>query len=385
LLYQVATGGLSPANIAAPLRSVLRKQRNAKVLLAEVTGFDIPGKAVLLKDGPVPFDSLILAAGATNNYFGKSEWEAHAPGLKSVEEATDIRRRLLSAFEAAERHPEAPDRGRYLTFVVVGGGATGVEMAGAISELARHTLRNDFRTLDPATARIILVEGSDRLLGAFPEKLGRKAEKALHRLGVEVWTSSKVKDIQADHVMVERGGQTRRIDTATVVWGAGVRASSLGKLIADATGAKVDRGGRVVVGPDLTIPGHPNIYVIGDMAAATSNGQPVPGVAQGAMQEGKFAAKAIQKRLAGKTDIGTFTYWDKGSMATIGRNAAVAQVGPLQFGGFIAWLAWLFVHITYLVTFTNRILVLLQWFYNYLTRNRSARLITGDDAAGPPR
>ncbi|MBO0700330.1 MAG: NAD(P)/FAD-dependent oxidoreductase [Zavarzinella sp.] len=386
LLYQVATGGLSPANIAAPLRAVLRRQKNCRVLLGEVTGFDVPGKAVILNDGQrVPFDSLILAAGATNNYFGKPEWEAHAPGLKSVEEATEIRRRILSAFEAAERHPDSPDRARYLTFVVVGGGATGVEMAGAISELAHHTLRNNFRTLDPAKARIILIEGSGRLLGAFPEKLGGKAEKALRRLGVEVWTSSKVKDIQADHIMVERGGQMERIDTATVVWGAGVRASSLGKLIANATGAKVDRGGRVVVGPDLTIPGHPNIYVVGDMAAATSKGQPVPGVAQGAMQGGKFAAKAILRRLAGHADVGSFSYWDKGSMATIGRNAAVAQVGPLQFGGFLAWLAWLFVHITYLITFTNRILVLFQWFYSYLTRNRSARLITWAEGAGPPR
>jgi NADH:quinone reductase (non-electrogenic) len=385
LLYQVATGGLSPANIAAPLRSVLRKQRNCQVILGEVTGFDIPGKAVLLDDGSrVPFDSLILAAGATNNYFGKSEWEAFAPGLKTVEEATEIRTRILRAFEAAERLPPGPDRDRHLTFVVVGGGATGVEMAGAISELARHTLRGDFRNLDPASARILLVEGSDRLLGAFPEKLGRKGEKALGRLGVEVWTSSKVREIQADHVMIERGGQMHRIGTATVIWGAGVKASPLGKLIAEATGAQVDRGGRVTVGPDLAIAGHPNIYVVGDLAAAKSNGEPVPGVAQGAMQGGKFAARAILKRLAGQSDVGTFTYWDKGSMATIGRNAAVAQVGPLQFGGFLAWLIWLFVHVTYLITFTNRVLVLFQWFYSYLTRNRSARLITGD-AGSPPR
>jgi len=385
LLYQVATGGLSPANIAAPLRAVLHKQRNTRVMLSEVTGFDIPGRAVICRDERVPFDSLILAAGATNNYFGKSEWERLAPGLKSVEDATEIRRKLLSSFEEAERRPAGPERDRHTTFVIVGGGATGVEMAGAISELARHTLRNDFRNFDPAKSRIILAEGSGRILEAFHEKLSRKGQKALERLGVEVWTSSKVREIQPDHVMIERGGQLQRVETANVIWGAGVRASPLGKLLADATGATVDRGGRVVVQPDLTIPGHPNIYVVGDMAAATSDGKPVPGVAPAAIQQGKFAAQAIKARLAGKTDVGKFRYWDKGSMATIGRNAAVAQVGWLKLTGFIAWLAWLFVHIAYLITFTNRVLVLFQWFWSYITRNRSARLITGKelDPYGP--
>jgi NADH:ubiquinone reductase (H+-translocating) len=381
LLYQVATGGLSPANIAAPLRSVLKNQRNCRVVLSEVTGFDIPGKAVLLGDERIPFDSLIVAAGATNNYFGKPEWEKHAPGLKTIEEATEIRRRVLSAFEEAESVGPGPKRDCLLTFVVVGGGATGVEMAGAISELSRHTLRHDFRTLDPASARIILVEGSNRILQAFHEKLAQRGEKALRRMGVEVWTSSKVKDIQDDHVDVERGGELHRIDTATVIWGAGVRASPLGKLLADPTGATIDRGGRVVVQPDMTLPGHPNIFVIGDMAAATSNGHPVPGVAQGALQAGKFAAKAILRRLDGKSDIGTFSFWDKGSMATIGRNAAVAEIGWLRLSGFVAWLAWLFVHIVYLVSFSNRVMVLFQWFGNYMTRNRSARLITGEEAA----
>jgi NADH:ubiquinone reductase (H+-translocating) len=381
LLYQVATGGLSPANIAAPLRSILRRQKNTTVLLGEVTGFDIPGKAVLVREQRVPFDSLILAAGATNNYFGKPEWEENAPGLKTIEEATEIRGRVLSAFECAERFADAKDRQKYLTFVVVGGGATGVEMAGAVAELAHHTLRNDFRTLDPATARIVIVEGHDRVLAPFHPKLSARAEKVLERMGVEVWTSAKVKDIQPDHVMVEKDGQEVRIDSATTLWGAGVRASPLGKMLGDATGANVDKGGRVTVQPDLTIPGHPNIFVIGDMAAATSDGKPVPGVAQGAIQEGKFAATVIRKRLAGRTDIGAFSYWDKGSMATIGRNAAVAEIGWLRLSGFLAWLAWLFVHLVYLVNFTNRILVLFQWFYNYLTRNRSARLITGEEAA----
>jgi NADH:ubiquinone reductase (H+-translocating) len=379
LLYQVATGALSPANIAAPLRSVLRKQKNTKVVLGEVTGFDVPGKAVLMGNERVPFDSLIVAAGATNNYFGNAKWEANAPGLKSVEEATEIRRRVLSAFENAERLGTGPERDRYLTFVVVGGGATGVEMAGAISELAHHTLRNDFRSVDPASARIVLVEGHDRILPPFHPKLSAKGEKSLRRMGVEVWTSAKVKDIQPDHVMVERGGTIHKIMTATVVWGAGVKASPLGKLIADATGATIDRGGRVLVQPDLTLPGHPNIFVVGDMAAATSNGKPVPGVAQGAIQGGKFAAATIRKRLAGRTDVGAFSFWDKGSMATIGRNAAVTEIGPIRLTGFIAWLAWLFVHIVYLINFSNRVMVLFQWFWNYLTRNRSARLITGVD------
>ena len=381
LLYQVATGALSPANIAAPLRSVLRKQKNCKVILGEVTGFDVPGKTVLVGDQRVPFDSLIVAAGATNNYFGKPEWEANAPGLKSVEEATEIRRRVLSAFEAAERFPDSKDRQRYLTFAVVGGGATGVEMAGAVSELARHTLRNDFRTLDPATARIILIEGGDRLLSAFHPNLSERGKKALQRMGVEVWTLAKVKDIQPDHVLVEKDGQLHRIETATVIWGAGVRASPLARMLTEATAATLDRGGRIVVQPDLTVPGQPNIFAIGDMAAVTSNGKPVPGVAQGAIQEGKFVAAAIRKRLAGRTDIGTFSFWDKGSMATIGRNAAVAEIGWLRLSGFIAWLAWLFVHIMYLINFTNRVMVLFQWFYSYLTRNRSARLITGEAAA----
>jgi NADH dehydrogenase len=380
LLYQVATGGLSPANIAAPLRSVLKKQKNTEVILGQVTGFDIPGKAVLIGDDRVPFDSLILAAGAENNYFGKQEWQRCAPGLKTIEDATEIRRRILFAFERAERRSGA-DRDRCLTFVVVGGGATGVEMAGAISELSRHTLRKDFRHFDPSKTRIVLVEGHNRVLPPYAEKLSHKAEKALNRLGIEVWTSSKVKDIQPDHVMVERGGTTQRIETETVVWGAGVRGSPLGKLLGDATGASVDKGGRVIVQADLTLPNHPNIYVIGDLAAATSNGKPVPGVAQGAIQEGKFAARAILQRAAGKTDVGSFIYWDKGSMATIGRNAAVAEIGFFKFTGILAWLAWLFVHIVYLINFSNRVMVLFQWFWNYVTRNRSARLITGDEAA----
>jgi NADH:ubiquinone reductase (H+-translocating) len=378
LLYQVATGALSPANIASPLRSVLRRQRNCQIVLGDVTGFDIPGKAVVVGAERYPFDSLIVAAGAGNNYFGKSDWQRLAPGLKTVEDATEIRRRILTAFERAERL-SGGDRMRCMCFVIVGGGATGVEMAGAISELSRHTLRKDFHHYDPATTRIVLVEGHDRVLPPYAEKSSRKAEKALRRMGVEVWTSSKVRDIQPDHVMVERDGTVNRIETETVIWAAGVKASPLGKMIADATGATIDKGGRVVVQPDLTVSGNPSIFVIGDMAAATSNGKPVPGVAQGALQEGKFAARAIRSRVAGKTDFGSFTFWDKGNMATIGRNAAVAEIGFLKFNGFLAWLAWLFVHIAYLINFSNRVMVMFQWFWNYITRNRSARLITGTE------
>lgn len=379
LLYQVATGGLSPANIAAPLRAVLKRQSNTRVLLGEVTAIDAKDKVVLMGDERVPFDSLIIAAGATNNYFGRPDWEQHAPGLKTIEEATEIRRRVLSSFEAAERFSGLGHRERFMTFVVVGGGPTGVEMAGAISELARHTLRQNFRSLDPSTARIVLVEGYHRILPPFPESLSAKAERSLRSMGIEVWTSSKVKDITADHVLIERGGTEHRINTSTVIWGAGVKASPLAKIVADATGCPVDRGGRLIVGPDLCVPGRSDIYAVGDIAAITSSGKPVPGVAPAAIQAGKYAADAIRQRMAGKTSVAPFVYWDKGSMATIGRNSAVAVSGWIKMSGMIAWLAWLFIHILYLVNFSNRALVLFQWFYNYLTRNRAARLITGEE------
>lgn len=377
LLYQVATGGLSPANIAAPLRSVLKRCKNCRTMLANVVGIDVQTHYVDLGDERVPFDSLVVAAGAGNNYFNNPQWEAHAPGLKSIEDATEIRRRVLTAFEQAERFGGVGVREKYMTFVVVGGGATGVEMAGAISELARHTLRQDFRALDPATARIILVEGHNRVLPPFPEKLSRKAEDALRRLGVEVWTAARVKNIQADHIEIEREGVVHKVMTSTVVWAAGVQASPLGKLLADACGASVDRAGRVAVQPDLSLPGQPNIFVIGDMALVISGGKQVPGVAPAAIQEGRFVADLIRKRAMGNHATETFVYWDKGSMATIGRNAAVAVSGWLHMSGFVAWLAWLFVHILYLITFSNRVMVMFQWFWNYWTRNRAARLITG--------
>jgi NADH dehydrogenase len=385
LLYQVATGGLSPANIAAPLRAVLRRQKNTRVLLAEVAGFDLAGRRVLLADGAVPYDSLIVAAGARHHYFGHPEWEAHAPGLKTVEDATTIRRRILSAFERAERATDPGERQALLTFVVVGGGPTGVELAGTLAEVAHHTLRNDFRSIRPRTSRVILLEAVDRVLSGYPPDLSRRAAASLARLGVTVRTGATVTDVRPDQVTVRAGGQTEVIPTHTVLWGAGVDASPLGKALADAGGAEVDRSGRVVVEPDLTLRGHPEVFVIGDLANYPhQTGKPLPGVAPVAMQEGRYAAHLIRRRLRGQPPPGPFRYHDRGSMATIGRAAAVADLGRVHLGGFPAWLAWLFIHIIFLIEFENRVLVLFQWAWNYFTRNRSARLITGEDLRLPP-
>jgi NADH dehydrogenase len=385
LLYQVATGGLSPANIAAPLRSVLRKQKNTRVLLGEVVGFDLPAKAVLLADGArVPFDTLILATGATHAYFGHDEWADLAPGLKTIEDATEIRRRVLGAFERAERQTDPAARRRTLTFVVVGGGPTGVEMAGAISELATQTLKNDFRAIDPASARIILVEGHERVLPPFHEKLSRKAKEALMRMGVLVMNSSVVTAVEPDHVLVKTSGGSERIDTETVIWAAGVKASGLAKLIADAVGGvDVDRAGRVAINPDCSVGNRSDVFVLGDMAQGKyPDGRPLPGVAPVAMQQGEYVAALVARRLKGdNTPPEPFRYWDKGMMATIGSGKAVAQSGGMRFSGFVAWLAWLFIHITYLARFENRVLVMWQWSYNWVTRNRAARLITGERAA----
>ena len=390
LLYQVATGGLSPANIAAPLRSILKRQANARVLLGEATGFDLADKAVLLKDGArIPFDTLVLATGATHAYFGHDAWADLAPGLKTIEDATEIRRRVLSAFERAEREPDAAVRRRLLTFVIVGGGPTGVEMAGAISELARQTMRQDFRAIDPGSCRIVLVEGQNRVLGMFHETLSAKAKKSLDKLGVEVQLDTHVVEIEPGFVMVKPDGgkgDATRIDADTVVWAAGVKASALGKLAADAVGGvEVDRAGRVAVNPDCTLGGRKDVFVIGDMASLKgADGKMLPGVAPVAMQQGEYVAKVIVRRLAGDpSDAGPFKYWDKGSMATIGRARAVAESHGMRFSGLIAWLAWLFIHILYLARFENRVLVLWQWFFNWITRNRAARLITGEGAYRP--
>jgi NADH dehydrogenase len=386
LLYQVATGALSPANIASPLRSVLRRQRNTRVLLGEVVGFDLSSRTVKLKDGAeVPFDSLVIATGATHHYFGNDRWAEIAPGLKTIEDATEIRRRILSAFERAERSTDPSERARLLTFVVVGGGPTGVEMAGAIRELGLHTLRYDFRSIDPADCKVVIIEGQQRVLGGFHEKLSAKARDALTAMGIVVKLDCHVTDIQPDRVVVKPDtptGETYRIEAATVVWAAGVRANPLGRLIAEAVGGvQTDRAGRVVVNQDCTVGNRPDVFVIGDLALYKGpDGKPLPGVAPVAMQQGAFVADAIARRVKGESPRGPFKYWDKGSMATIGRARAVAEAGGLRFNGYLAWLAWLFIHILYLARFENRVLVLFQWFWNYVTRNRTARLITNERA-----
>jgi NADH dehydrogenase len=377
LLYQVATGGLSPANIAAPLRAVLKRQKNTRVLLGEVVGFDLERRLAILKDGTEPYDSLIVAAGARHHYFGHPEWEQFAPGLKSIEDATTIRRRILTAFEQAERCMDPEACRALLTFLVVGGGPTGVELAGAIGEVAHATLRGNFRAIDPAKAQILLLEGLDRILNTYPPKLSAKAVQALHRLGVTVRTGTVVTDVQADRVTIRTGGHTETIRAHTVLWAAGVDASPLAKMLAQATGAELDRAGRIVVQPDLTLPGHPEVFVLGDMANYPhQGGKPLPGVAPVAMQQGIYAADVIRRRLRGAPTT-PFHYRNHGSMATIGRAAAVADLGWITFSGLLAWLAWLFIHIMYLIGFQNRILILFQWAWNYFTRNRAARLITG--------
>jgi NADH dehydrogenase len=379
LLYQVATGALSPANIAAPLRAVLRRQANVVTLLAEVVDFNIAERQVILSDGQLSYDTLVVAAGGRHHYFGHDEWETLAPGLKTIEDATHIRRRVLLAFEAAERETDPERRQAWLTFVIVGGGPTGLELAGNIGELAHHTLRGNFRGMDPASARILLVEGTDRILPPYPPVLSAKAARQAERLGVTVRTGAIVTDIQPDAVTLRVGSQSDRVPARTVLWAAGVQASPLGARLAKATGAALDRAGRVVVGPDLTLPGHPEIFVIGDLANCTQDGKPLPGVAPVAMQQGRYVADLIVRRLRGAAVPGPFRYRDHGSMATIGRAAAVADLGWLKLSGFPAWLAWLFIHLLYLVAFQNRFLVLSQWAWNYFTRNRAARLITGDN------
>jgi len=377
LLYQVATGGLSPANIAAPLRAILKRQENVRVLLAEAIGIDVSNRRVVLSDGELSYDTLIVAAGVRHHYFGRDDWEELAPGLKTIEDATEMRRRVLLAFEAAEREGDPEKLRGWLTFVIVGGGPTGVELAGAVGEIARHTLTRDFRAINPADARIVLVEGLDRVLPPYPPTLSARAEAALNRLGVTVRTGAMVTDIEADAVTIRCGEQRERIPTRTVLWAAGVQASELGRVLAAATGVPLDRAGRVVVEPDLSVTGNPEIFVIGDLAHFSHQaGTPLPGVAPVAMQQGRYVATLTMRRLRGET-MPPFRYRDYGSMATIGRAEAVADLGWVRFSGFLAWLAWLFIHLIHLVQFQNRLLVLIQWAWNYVTWNRYARLITG--------
>ena len=375
LLYQVATASLSPADISAPIRTVLRGQANCQVVLGEVTGVDVPNRRLIFPDGHIAYDYLILAAGATHSYFGHDEWAPIAPGLKSVEDATELRRRILLAFEAAEYEGSEAARRAALTFAIVGAGPTGVELAGAIKEIAGQTIPKDYKHIDTRTTRVILFEGADRVLPPFPPELSERAKRDLERMGVEVRLKSVVTNITPEGLSV--GDEF--IPVRNVFWAAGVKASPLGRSL----GVPLDRAGRVVVGPDLTIPGHPEVFITGDMAAAKSadTGQPVPGVAQGGIQMGHYAGRTIARELAGKAtpaDRKPFTYRDKGSMAVIGKAKAVAQIGKLKVGGFVAWFLWGAVHILFLIGFRNRLQVLLSWFWNWLLNARDARLITGD-------
>jgi NADH dehydrogenase len=370
LLYQVATAGLSPGEIAAPIRWILRHDRNVEVLMAEVRDFDLSRKVLKLDDEEIAYDYLIVAAGASHAYFGHDEWEPFAPGLKTIEDALEIRRRVLLAFELAERQALSDREQVQLNFVVVGGGPTGVELAGTLAEIARQVLNNEFHSIDPKKTRIVLLEGGLRILPAYPEDLSRSAEEQLRHLGVEVQTSAMVTQVEAGAVLVG----TTKIPAAVTLWAAGVAASPLGKKL----GVPIDRAGRVFVNPDLSIPGHPNVFVIGDLAALKDEqGKWLPGVSPVAIQQGKATAKNIGRELQGEPRK-NFHYWDKGSLATIGRAAAVADFGKIHISGFLAWLSWLFIHIFFLIGFRNRIIVMIQWAWSYLTFERGARLITGD-------
>ncbi|MBV7456556.1 NAD(P)/FAD-dependent oxidoreductase [Acidovorax sp. sif1233] len=408
LLYQVATAGLSAPAIAAPIRHLFRQQPNATTLLGEVTHIDVAARTVYLKDGPhpsapLPYDHLIVAAGATHSYFGQDAWATHAPGLKTLDDAFEIRRRILLAFEAAEKEPDPVRRADWLNFVVVGAGPTGVEMAGTLAEIARHTLPGEFRHIDPASARIILLEGGTRVLQAMPEALSQRAREQLEKLGVEVRLQARVTTIDGDGLRVESppdadssSAVSYQIKSKCIIWAAGVAASPLGRHLAEATGCTTDRAGRVVVAPDLTLPGHPEISVIGDLAAAQSHApgqppRPVPGVSPGAKQMGRAAAANIMRRLRGQATQ-AFRYRDYGNLATIGRNSAVVDLtspaGPVRFSGYFAWLFWLFAHVYFLIGFRNRLVVLLDWAWAYWSFARYARVVTGIEpgtAPPPPR
>jgi NADH:quinone reductase (non-electrogenic) len=379
LLYQVATGGLSPGDIAHPLRSVFARDRHISVMMAEVIDINAAQRIVMLRDGSLTYDTLVIATGASHQYFGHDEWAPQAPGLKTVEDALEIRRRIFLAFEAAEREADPTQRQALMTFVIVGGGPTGVELAGTLGELARTTLKGHFRAIDPAQVTIFLLEGQERVLAAFPPDLSAKAAAQLRQLGVTVRTGTLVTNIADSTVTMRHGEAMDSLHAHTILWTAGVRASGLGAVLAKHTGVELDRAGRVTVEPDLTIPGHPEIFVIGDLATFVhQDGKPLPGLAAVAIQQGHYVGNAIKQRLQGERPAG-FRYVNKGSLAIIGRNAGVADLGRLHFSGVPAWLLWLFVHILYLIGFDNKLLVLFQWAWNYLTRKRGAQLITGKD------
>jgi NADH:quinone reductase (non-electrogenic) len=388
LLYQVATGSLAPGEIAQPLRSIFRKRKNVTVLLGEAVGIDVDARRVLLSDGgPIEYDSLIVATGARFSYFGHDEWAKVAPGLKSIDDAIDVRRRILIAFEAAEREAIPNRRAEWMTFVVVGGGPTGVELAGALGEIANDTLKQDFRSIIPSDSRILLVEAMDRILPTYPEDRSRSATRQLERLGVTVRTATKVVDVNARSVRVAVDKKEERIPARTVLWAAGVLASTFARTVAVAAGAETDKSGRVLVTPDLTIPGRPEIFVIGDAAVQPwKDKRPVPGVAQGAIQPGKHVGRTILRRLRGEATP-PFRYSDRGDVAVIGRLSGVTNIpwlGPFgRTGGFLAWLLWLGIHITYLIGFANRVVVSVRWAWSFFTHGRSSRLITGNPLLPP--
>ena len=372
LLYQVATASLSPADISSAIRTILRGQENCEVALADVVGVDPQKRRVIFEDGDLAYDYLILAVGATHAYFGHDEWSGVAPGLKTIEDAIELRRRILLAFESAEYEGSDEARCAALTFGIVGAGPTGVELAGAINEIAAKTLPRDYKHIDTRTTRVILFEGGECVLPNFPEKLSRRAHQDLEKMGVDVRLNSIVTDITKEGIYVGEDFTPVR----NVFWAAGVKADPIGKSL----GVPLDRAGRVIVGSDLSIPDHPEVFVVGDMAAATSasSGEPVPGVAQGALQMGRFAGKTIARELAGRSRRGAFTYRDKGLMAIIGKSKAVAKIGRFKLGGFLAWMLWGGIHIAFLIGFRNRLVVLLSWFWSWLVNSRDARLITGD-------
>jgi NADH:ubiquinone reductase (H+-translocating) len=383
LLYQVATGALSPSEIATPLRVLLHAQKNTQVLLADAIDLDAALRQVILAErgdhGALPYDSLVVSTGAHNFYFGNDAWEPIAPGLKSLEDATRIRHKILYAFEAAERETDPDIRRCWLTFVIVGAGPTGVELAGALAEIANDTLRHDFRDIHPEESRILLLDAAPRVLTVYSEKLSAAAERQLIRLGVRVIPSVRVTGIDPQGVtFTTQSGATDRIETRTVLWAAGVKPSPWGHILAERAGAELDRAGRVKVNADLTIPGHPEIFVIGDLAYREQDGKPLPGVAPVAMQQGRYAASVIAHRLANRASK-PFRYWDKGQLAVIGRNAGVGTIGGVELQGWTAWFVWLFVHLMYLAEALNRFVVFVRWGYQYLTFYRGARLITGDN------
>lgn len=376
LLYQVATGILGPGEITAPLRHILRKQKNAAVLLGEMVDFDPANRRVFLADGVIDYDTLIVAAGMKNHYYGHDEWEKVAPGLKSIEDSAWIRQKIFFAFEVAEREQDQETRRAWLTFVIVGSGPTGVELTGMVAEIARETLKEDFRSMNPEESEILLVDAADRMLPSFPPELSEKARTTLRDLGVQVRTGVKVTAIDDRGIDLEGPDGKRRIATHTVLWAAGVAASPLGRMLAEKTGAQVDRLGRVMVNPDLTVPGHPEIFIIGDMAHLSGkDGNPLPGLAPVATQQGRYVARGIGKRLRGEVEAAPFSYFDKGTMAVIGQHAAVANIGRFRFGGITAWLMWLFIHLLLLINFESRLVVLVRWTFSYVTHSRGSRVL----------